>query len=337
MERKDIVSVAIDLIQGKVDNKFSEGKKTSEELVQAIRDLNGGDTKLSVKNFYRGSELYALVEELIPAIIEEGLKAEGNPLFALVETRNVKYGDEIEFTVEGEGDFVVADAAAGIRDVRRQKIPAGYSVKISPANKAIRIYEALGRLLSGNVDFMKFVDLVWKAFEKYIAESAYAALKAVTSSTAGLSATYVKSGAMTDDNLLALIEHVEAATGKPAKLIGSKAALRKLGSSVTTSAEINSDLYNLGFYGKFYGTPCEFIRQAHKAGTETFVIDDDALWVIAGDEKPIKVVLGGDGYMIDRDVNDTADLTKEYVYIQPVGVGVVVNEKFGYWSSITRG
>ena len=333
MERKEILSVALDLIHGHVDNQFS-AKKTAEELVQAIRDLNGGDTKLSVKNFYRGSELFALVEELIPAIIDEGLRNENNPLFDLIEYRNVGVADEAEFYVEGEGDFVVADAAAGIRDVRRQKIPGGFKVNIDPTNKAIRIYEALGRLLSGGVDFMKFVDMVWKAFEKYIVECAYEALKAVTASTSGLSATYVKSGSMTDAGMLTLIEHVEAATGKSAKIIGTKSALRKLGSSVSTSSELNSDLYNLGFYGKFYGTPCEFIRQSHKAGSESFMIDDDALWVVAGDDKPIKVVLGGEGYMIDSEASDRADLTKEFVYIQPVGVGVVVAQKLGYWYSI---
>ena len=53
--------------------------------------------------------------------------------------------------------------------------------------------------------------------------------------------------------------------------------------------EINSDMYNLGYIGRFYGTPVVVTPQRHKVGTTEFVMDDDMLTIIAGDNKPIKV------------------------------------------------
>lgn len=334
MELNELITLAVDMVKGRVDRaKFSEAQD-SKELVAAIIDLNGGKTKISARDFRPGNPVFELVEELVPVIIDEGIKRSENPLFNLVEYRNIGYGDEAAFDVEGDGAFVVAEAAAGIRDVRRQKMVGGERVDIKPVMKAIRVYEDLGKLLAHGIDFVKFIDAVQRAFEEYISECAYEALSSITASTTGLSATYVKSGSITEANLLTLVEHVEAATGKPAMILGTKTALRKLGSSVSTSAELNSDLYNLGFYGRIAGVPCVAFRQAHKAGTETFVFDDDALWIISGDSKPIKVVNGGEGYMSEREATSNADLTKEYAYFQPIGVGVVVNEKFGYWYSI---
>ncbi|MBR2399436.1 MAG: hypothetical protein IKA96_05710, partial [Alistipes sp.] len=65
-----------------------------------------------------------------------------------------------------------------------------------------------------------------------------------------------------------------------------------------------------------------------------FALADDALWVIAADDKPVKVVNEGDGLLIDRDPSANADLTQEYVYGQGIGVGVICASKLGYWNSI---
>lgn len=333
MDRNDILSVAIDTIRGHVDTKFS-AKQTSDELRAAFVELNGGSTKINPKTFHRGNELFEIVQELIPVIIDEGIKASTNPLFKLVEYRNIADGDVAEFDVEGKANFVVANAAAGIQGVRRQRIVDGGSVTVTTETKAVRVYENLGRLLAGRIDFSKFVDGVGKAFVDYVAEAAYNALKGITSSTYGLNSTYVKSGSISEANLLTLVEHVEAATGKKATIVGTRTALRKLGSAVTYSAEQNSDLYNEGFIGKVVGTPCVAIPQAHKAGTDVFAIEDDSLFIIAGDDQPIKVVNEGDGLMVERDATVNNDLTQEYVYIQKVGVGVLVAEKLGYWHSI---
>ena len=45
----------------------------------------------------------------------------------------------------------------------------------------------------------------------------------------------------------------------------------------------------MGYYGTFYGTPCVAVPQRHKIGSTEFVMDDDVLTIIAGDDKPIKV------------------------------------------------
>lgn len=328
MERNEILAVAIDAVKGKADNKFS-ASQTSDELRAAFIDLNGGSTKIDMKNFYRGNELFELIQELIPVIIDEGIKSDENPLFAeLVEYRNLKDGDSQEFDVEGDAHFVVATAAGGIRDVRRQRITGGKSVTVNTDTKIVRVYENLGRLLAGRIDFEKFVNGVAKAYKDYIADAAYAAINALSASTEGLSSTYVLTGTPSEGDIVELIEHVEAATGKPAKIVGTKGALRKLNPAISGD-EYKADMYKFGYYGNFNGTPCIRMNQAHKTGTDTFALTDSKIWVIAGDDKPIKVVNEGDGILFEGEATAKADLTKEYVYAQKLGVGVIVAQKLG--------
>lgn len=79
----------------------------------------------------------------------------------------------------------------------------------------------------------------------------------------------------------------------------------------------------------FNGTPCIRMNQAHKPGTETFALNDDKIVIVAGADKPIKVVREGEGLLIEREADKNADLTQEYVYGEQIGVGVVVAEKIG--------
>lgn len=285
---KNILTVAIDAVRGRSMGNYTAAD-TSDALRNAFIELNGGSTKISPKTFYKGTPLFALVQELLPIIIEEGIKAEGNPLFGLIDYRNVAEGDLAEFDIEGDANFVVSSVANGIQGVRRQRIVGGDTVKVPTEMKIVRVYENLGRLLAGRIDFNKFVDGVAKAFNDYIVTSGYAAIAGITANTYNLDSTYVKSGSLDLDALLTLVNHVEAATGKKAMIIGTKTAVRKLGDDVTYSAEQNSDLYNKGYIGKFYGTEVVALEQAHIPGTSTFALAEDALWVIAADDKPVKV------------------------------------------------
>ena len=327
----EVLKMMIDTVKGKSMEGYSKGQ-TSEAIRNALIELNGGEKKLDMKKFYRGSEMYSLVEELIPVIIDEGFKDE-DPIFSLVEYRNIKDGDEEAFYVEGNSLFMVADAAAGIRGVRRQRIDKSESVTVKTSVKIVRVYEEMNRLLAGKVSFDKFIENVAKSFKQQILADAYKAISEISKETAGLDQNYVIAGTASDneDALITLIQHVEAATGKEARIYGTKAALRKVKNAVVSN-EAKSDLYNMGHYGRFNGTEMVCMRQVHKAGTSTFLLDDSKLYIIAGDDKPVKVVNEGDGILYEGDPTANNDLTREYVYGQAFGTGVICAEKLGIFT-----
>ena len=129
---------------------------------------------------------------------------------------------------------------------------------------------------------------------------------------------------VTTDDLLELVEHVEAAAGgKTATIVGTKKALRALKDAIVSDTT-KDDLYNLGYVGKFYGTPVVATPQRHKVGTTDFVFADDVLTVIAGDDKPIKFVYEGDPIVLMGDPMQNADFTQEYLYGEKYGLGIVL-------------
>lgn len=327
----NVLSVAIDAVRGKIDEKYSVGQ-TSDALRNAFIEMNGGSTKINPKTFRPGNALFDLVQELLPVVIDEGIRTDENPLFRHVEYRNIAQGDALEFVIDGKANFVVATAAAGIQNVRRQRITGGETKTIPTEVKIVRVYENLGRLLAGRIDFNAFVDGVAAAFKRYIAEAAYAAFNAMTAATTGLNSTYYKSGSFNEATLLTLIENVEAATGKTARIYGTKTALRKVVSATIAAIdEAKSDVYNLGHYGRFYGTDMVSMRQAHDANG-AFVLNDSKIFIIAGDDQPIKVVNEGEGLLVTHDATEKADLTQEYVYAQAMGVGAICAEKMGVYA-----
>ena len=127
-----------------------------------------------------------------------------------------------------------------------------------------------------------------------------------------------------------------ANNGAKVIILGTKKALRKL-NMATISDSAKEDKYNMGFFGKFNGIDTVFMPQRHKAGTDTFLYDDNKLYVIAvGADKPIKVVDAGEGYIFDqRDAGTpvTGDLTINYTYAQEYGVALVFASKMGFYTT----
>lgn len=325
----EVLKVMLDAVKGKPVENYSKGE-TSEAIRNALIEANGGSQKIDPKTFYRGSALFSLVQDLIPAIIDEGFKAD-DPIFSLVEYRNIADGDEQEFYVRGNSLFTVADAAAGIRGVRRQRIDDGASVTVKTSVKMVRVYDDLSRFLAGRITFDELVDNVSRSFNQQILADAAKAVEALGSDTAGLKSDLVVSGTYSEDTLLDLIDDVESYTGKPATIYGTRKALRKVTTAVVAD-EAKSDLYNMGYYGKFNGTPMVCLRQAKLPGTSTNALSDNRLYVVVGDDKPIKVVNEGSGIMLERDASLNNDLTQEYIYGQPFGVGAIAAEQFGVYT-----
>ena len=186
------------------------------------------------------------------------------------------------------------------------------------------IYEELNRVLAGRVDFNTFINKVSESFRKKLLNDVYTLWSGATANDFGGTTYFPTAGAYDEDELLELISHVEAAAGgKTATIIGTKKAVRNLAPSIQ-GTESKSDLYNMGYYGKFYGNPVVVTPQRHKVGSTEFVMRDDVLTIMAGDDKPIKCVYEGDPIVIMGDPLTNGDLTQEYLYGEKYGMGIVL-------------
>ena len=68
----ELLKVMINAVKGVCAENYSK-EQTSEAIRAALIEMNGGSNKISLKNFYRGSQIYSLVQDLLPTIIDEGL------------------------------------------------------------------------------------------------------------------------------------------------------------------------------------------------------------------------------------------------------------------------
>lgn len=325
-DKKDIVKLAIDARRGRVE-KYSAGQ-ASEALRQALIEANGGSTALDYKAVRSGkcNELFDLVEEILNVTIEEGLI--GDEFWnAMVDYRNVAQGDKNLFIVKDANLFVVSEIAEGTQGIRRQRLSGEEAISIPTSVKAVRIYDELNRVLSGRVDINEMIDKVAESFRQQLLNDIYSVWDGVTADQLGGVVFFPAAGTYDEDELLELVEHVEAAAGgKRATIVGTKKALRNLKESIQSDGA-KEELHTTGFYGYFFGTPCVAVPQRHKLGTTDFVVDDNCLTIIAGDEKPIKVVREGNPIMLLGDPMLNGDFTQEYFYAEQYGVGVVTAGK----------
>lgn len=322
-DMKEIVKLAVDAYKGNVE-KYST-KQSQDVLRQALIDANGGSTKLDYKAIRDGkcSGLFTLIEEILSRTVVEGLQ--GDEYFnALVDFRNLAEGDQNIFVVEDNTLFVVSEAADGTQGIRRQRLGGAKETSIPTSLKAVRIYEELNRVLSGRVDFNDFINKVAESFRQKLLNDVYGLWSGATAADLGGVTYFPTAGTYDEEALLDLIAHVEAAAGgKPATIVGTKKATRNLVPSIQGEG-FKSDLYNLGYAGKFYGTPVVVTPQRHKVGSTDFVLKDDVLTIIAGDDKPIKVVYEGNPIVLMGDPTTKADFTQEYFYGEKYGMGIVL-------------
>ena len=322
-EMNEIVRLAVDAYHG-TQTKYSVGE-SMDTLHQALVAANNGSTILNYKDIRDGKcvGLFTLIEEILSRTVVEGLQA-SDYFNSLVEYRNVALNDKNLFYVEDSNLFTVADAADGTQGIRRQRLGGMSETSIPTSFKVVKIYEELNRVLSGQVDFNRFIQKVSESFQKKILDDIYSLWISATADDFGGTTYFPAAGAYDEDTLLDLISHVEAAAnGRPATIIGTKKAIRNLAPAIQGN-DSESDIYNLGYYGKFYGTPVVALPQRHKDNSTDFVFSDNLLTVIAGDDRPIKFIYEGQSTVLMGDPMQNMDLTQTYMYGEKYGLGIVL-------------
>lgn len=323
-DNNSIVQLAVDAYHGEV-GKYSN-KDSMEVLRKSLVEANGGSTKLDYKRIRDGKcgQLFSIVEEILSRTVVEGLQ-KSDFFNNFVEFRNIAAGDVNAFEVQDSILYQVAEVADGTQGVRRQRFGGYNTVAIDTTLKMVKIYEELQRVLNGTVDFNTLIARVSESFSQKILDDIYKVWASATADDFGGTAFFPVAGTYSEDTLLDTIAHVEAAAGgKTATISGTKAGLRRIAPSVQ-GRDSQSDIYNNGYYGKYYGSNVLATPQRHKIGTTDFVFDDKTLNIVAGDDKPIKVVYEGVSTIILGNPTENADLTYEYLYGEQYGIGIVLS------------
>lgn len=325
---KNLVKLAKDLYSNKFTHEKYSKNDANDVLKEAFIELNGGSTKLDFKALRRnGVEMFEILEEILENTVIEGLQ-DDNFFKQFVEFKNLALGDENSFYVPDNTMLIISDIADGTSALRRQRLDVGTNVSIPTNWKGIKIYEHLSRLLSGRVDFNEMLEALDKAFRVKINDDVY---DAFIGSFNKLPTEFKVSGSYTEDNLIDLVEHIEAATGRSAMIAGTMKALRKAATAVV-SEEAKSDVYKMGYFGSFNGTPMVRLQQAHNVGTYTFKLSESDLYVTTLNEKPVKFVTEGETRILAGDALANADLTQDYFFANKYGTGVVITDLYGRYA-----
>lgn len=71
------------------------------------------------------------------------------------------------------------------------------------------------------------------------------------------------------------------------------------------------------------------LPQRHKVNSTEFQYDNDTLTILAGDEKPIKLVREGQSVIVPGNPMENRDFTQEYMYGEKYGLGLVLASNTG--------
>lgn len=310
----NLIKMGVDAFHGVAPANYSVSDST-ETLREALIEMNGGSTKLDYKKIRDGqcNGMFTLVEEILKRTIPEGLQ-DSDFFNALVEFRNMAEGDQNVFEVEDNNWYLIAKAADGTQGIRRQRLSGISEVTIPTELRVVKIYEEMNRILSGRADFNQMIADVTKSFRQQLLNDIYGCWANVTSADFGGTTYFPAAGTYSEDALLEVIAHVEAASGgQAAKILGTKKALRKLSPSIQSDGYKDA-MYNNGYAGKFFGSDVVVIPQRHKVGSTSFVMPDDTITVIAGSTTPIKCVYEGQSIMSMGNFMNNADLTQDLEY-----------------------
>ena len=328
-EIKNIVKLANDIYKGQVNTEFASKNKDEQMNVlrESLIEVNGGSKTISYKQIRRNVELFEIIEEILQTVDVQGF--EGNPFFErFVDYKNLSLGDENSFYVPNNSLFTVDTTAEGISSTLRQRINKGKSESVATSLKTIEAYEEVNRLLAGRIDLIEFVEEIRKSFENNRMTAIYTTFVGGVSK---LPATFKATGSFSEDALIDFIAHVEASTGGSAIIVGTQKALGKITNAVV-SEDAKTRHNDLGYYGSFNGTDMIRIKQSHTQGTYDFAITDDVIWVMSGDNKPVKFVTEGEAIFETGDVMKNADRTIDIFAGERWGVGVIISQNYAQYT-----
>lgn len=328
-----VFDLANDLARGDFSIHVDKEKVSRADLEKYLRDTINNDILKGATLYqaYRRNNivLFEIIEEVVNLTISNDLM--DIPFVDnFVEFKNRAMGDKTAWYSEGKSYLSVASFAGNHWDTNREALDAGAEFTLGKEWVYIHIYDELERFLLNITSFEKFTDVIYRSFNKYIKERIYMQFQSVMDVVPV--AFSVKGNS--EEALGGLCDLVQAAGGySNLTIAGTKAALRKLGAIVPDKMFADSQREakaSTGTIGEWEGNRLMVIPQVLKDGTFELALDNDAVFVMGGDIKPIKLEWIGDTRTQEvKDGRINNDMSMELQVQTCFGMGMMLPEAFG--------
>lgn len=328
-----VFDLANDLARGDFSLHVDKEKVSRADLEKHLRDTINNDILKGATLFqaYRRNNivLFEIIEEIVNLTISNDF-AEIPFIDNFVEFKNRALGDKTAWYSEGKSYVTVASFAGNHWDTNREALDGGEEYTLEKEWVYIHVYDELERFLLGIASLERLTDVIYKSFNKYIKERTYVMFQSVMSVVP--SEFSVKGNS--EEAVGALCDLVQAAGGYSSLTIaGTKGALRKLGAIVPDKYFADSQKEakaSTGTIGEWEGNKLMVIPQVLKEGKFELALDNNVLFVMGGDVKPIKVEFIGDTRTQEvRDGRINNDMTLELQVQTCFGMGMELPQAFG--------
>ena len=317
-----------------------------EAITNAFHSIIGTNENSTVEDYvlaFRREDarlgVFAIIEEVLrEGIINETWK---NPFFDLfVETRSQARGDKTTFYIESRQEVVVSRISKDGRvSLDRQRFDEGYEMTVETQTRGAKVYEHIARIMTRRTGWGKFVQALYEAMERDIAEMCYKAFVDVIN---GLPTQFIHHGTYNATSIKEKIRNVKMISGASSvTLVGTELALESLtqdgGAGISYINAIGSDaikdeLHETGRVGRWYGHLCIEIPNNFKSGTGLAekVLNDKVVYIIPNMEvKPIKAVIEPELIDIANSAIARVDDTLEVQIRWTAGANVVTGSAIG--------
>jgi hypothetical protein len=252
----------------------------------------------------------------------------------MVEVKNYLLGQKNEFIVEDDSTLVVSRISGNHWNIDRQKLTAGKTFDVNTEWFGIRVYDELERFLKGVQTVEKMFAKMQESIQKDIDARVYSAFNGAGTY---LPSAFQESGSFDKDTMLELASKVQLASQRTVRIAGTKQALAKLDAAIASqwiSEEMKNEKHTTGRIKVWEGINTVEIPQTFTRGSYDFKVDDNVLYVLPENFRPIKLYFEGDTRSRELGDHDTEDMTIDYQIQTKLGVGVVFDSLFGVYTVV---
>ena len=328
-----VFDLANDLARGDFSIHVDKEKVTRADLEDYLRDKINNDILKGATLYqaYRRNNitLFEIIEEIVNLTISNDFM-EIPFIENFVEFKNRALGDKTAWYSEGKSYLSVVSFAGNHWDTNREALDAGEEFTLPKEWVYIHVYDELERFLLGIASLERLTDVIYRSFNKYIKERIYMQFQNIMTA---LPSEFTANG-NSEEAVGNLCDLVQAAGGYSSLTIaGTKAALRKLGAVIPDKYFANSQKEakaSTGSIGDWEGNKLMVIPQVLKQGTFELALDNDVIFILGGDNKPIKLEFIGDTRTQEvRDGRVNNDMTMELQVQTCFGIAMLLPEAMG--------